>query len=95
MDVDPQDLRSLVAMLNTTLTDITPDGITPQLMAKLQRNAGSAASLVSVIVEFTVNTLGEEQKKDVYVTGQTKLLGQPEYQDIGKAHEITPIWTRT
>lgn len=88
VDVDPQDLKSLVAILNTTLTDLPPEEITPNLMDRLQRNAGSAASLVSVIVEFTVNTLGEEQKNEVYVTGQTKLLGQPEYQDIGKATEI-------
>lgn len=88
VNVDPQDLKSLVAMLNTTLTDLTPDEITPQLLSKIQRNAESAASLVSVIVEFTVNTLSEEQKNEVYVTGQTKLLGQPEYQDIGKATEL-------
>lgn len=88
VNVDPQDLKSLVAMLNTTLTDLPSEEITPNLMGKLQRNAGTAASLVSVIVEFTVNTLGEEQKNEVYVTGQTKLLGQPEYQDIGKATEI-------
>lgn len=88
VNVDPQDLKSLVAMLNTTLTDLTPEEITPQLLSKIQRNAESAASLVSVIVEFTVNTLSEEQKNEVYVTGQTKLLGQPEYQDIGKATEL-------
>jgi len=88
VNVDPQDLHSLVAMLNTTLTDLGPTEITPQLLGKIQRNAGSAASLVSVIVEFTVQTLSEEQKNDVFVTGQTRLLGQPEYQDVGKATEI-------
>lgn len=88
VNVDPQDLKSLAAMLNTTLTDLAPDEITPQLLGKIQRNAGSAASLVSVIVEFTVQILGEEQKNEVYVTGQTRLLGQPEYQDVGKATEL-------
>ena len=88
VNVDPQDLKSLVAMLNTTLTDLSAEAITPQLLGKIQRNAGSAASLVSVIVEFTVKTLEEEQKNEVFVTGQTRLLGQPEYQDVGKATEI-------
>jgi heat-inducible transcriptional repressor len=88
VNVDAQDLKSLTAILNATLTDMTPQDITPQLLAKLQRNAGTAASLVSVIVEFTVKTLEDEQKNEVYVTGQTKLLGQPEYQDVGKATEI-------
>ena len=88
VNVDPQDLKSLSAVLNTSLTDLTMEEITPQLMAKIQRSAGSAASLVAVIVEYTVALLSEEQKNDVYVTGQTKLLGQPEYQDVGKAHEL-------
>jgi heat-inducible transcriptional repressor len=88
VNVDAQDLKSLTAVLNATLTDLTPQDITPQLMAKLQRNAGTAASLVSVIVEFTVKTLEDEQKNEVFVTGQTKLLGQPEYQDVEKATEL-------
>ena len=85
VNTDPQDLKSLVAMLNASLTDLSSQEITPQLLGKLQRNAGSAADLVSVIVEYTVKTLEEAQKNEVFVTGQTKLLGQPEYQDIGKA----------
>ena len=35
-----------------------------------------------------MKTLADEQKNEVFVTGQTKLLGQPEYQDIGKATEL-------
>ncbi len=88
VNVDPQDLKSLTAVLNASLTDLTAQEITPQLMAKIQRNAGSAANLVSVIVDYTVSLLSEEQKNNVYVTGQTKLLGQPEYQDVGKANAL-------
>jgi heat-inducible transcriptional repressor len=39
-------------------------------------------------VDYTVSLLNEEQKNNVYVTGQAKLLGQPEYQDVGKASEL-------
>ena len=85
VNADPQDLKSLVAMLNASLTDLSAQEITPQILSKLQQNAGSASDLVSVIVEYTVKTLEEAQKNEVFVTGQTKLLGQPEYQDIGKA----------
>ena len=85
VNADPQDLKSLVAMLNASLTDLSAQEITPQILGKLQRNAGSASDLVSVVVEYTVKTLEEAQKNEVFVTGQTKLLGQPEYQDIGKA----------
>ena len=85
VEAESQDIKSLVAMLNTSMTDLTAAEFTPQLLSKIQRNAGSAASLVPTIMEFTVKTLEEEQKQDVYLTGQTRLLGQPEYQDIGKA----------
>lgn len=88
LQVDPQDLKSLTAVLNTSLTDLTAQEITPQLMTKIQRTAGTAAPLVSVIVEYTVSLLEEEQKNNVYVTGQAKLLGQPEYQDVSKANEL-------
>lgn len=88
VNVDPQDLKSLNAVLNTALTDLAPEEYTPQLMSKIQRASGSAASLVPVIVEYTVALLSEEQKNSVYVTGQTRLLGQPEYQDVMKASEL-------
>ena len=88
VEVDAQDLKSLTAVLNASLTDLSAQEITPQLLGKIQKNAGSAASLVSVIVDYTVSLLAEEQKNNVYVTGQTKLLGQPEYQDVGKATEL-------
>jgi heat-inducible transcriptional repressor len=88
VNVDPQDLKSLTAVLNASLTDLTAEEITPQLLGKIEKNAGTAASLVSVIVDYTVSLLAEEQKNNVYVTGQTKLLGQPEYQDVGKATEL-------
>ena len=84
-DVTVQRYELIQTANNASLTDLSAQEITPQMLTKLQRNAGSASDLVSVIVEYTVKTLDEAQKNEVYVTGQTKLLGQPEYQDIGKA----------
>ena len=88
VNVDAQDLGTLSAVLNTSMTDLTAGEITPQLMAKIQRGAGSAANLVPAIVEFTVATLEEAQRSSFYVTGQAKLLGQPEYQDVSKASAL-------
>ena len=86
VEVDAQDLKSLTAVLNASLTDLSAQEITPQLLGKIQKNAGSAASLVSVIVDYTVSLLAEEQKNNVYVTGQTKLLGQPEISGRWQSH---------
>lgn len=78
------DLKLLSAVLNATLTGVTADQITPDLLDRVQRSAGPAGSLVPVIVEYVIHLL-HEQHKEVYLTGQAKLLEQPEYQTIEKA----------
>lgn len=83
-----QDLRLLAAVLNATLTELPVEGFTPELLQRVSRSAGPAASLVPIIVDFTTHVLSEQVKSEVYVTGQMKLLGQPEYRDIDKAQEV-------
>lgn len=83
-----QDLKLLSAVLNASLTDTAAEHITAELVAKIERAAGTCASLVPIIVDYTTHVLNEQQRSEVYLTGQMKLLGQPEYQDIGKAQEL-------
>lgn len=83
-----QDLKLLAAVLNASLTELSADGFTPELLQRVTRSAGPAASLVPVIVDFTTHVLSEQAKSEVYVTGQMKLLGQPEYRDVEKAQEV-------
>ena len=87
LDVQEEDLKLLGAVLNATLTDLTADRITPDVMARITRSAGKAATLVPVIVEYTISVL-QEQYGDIRVTGQMRLLGQPEYRDIERAQEV-------
>ena len=75
-------------MLNASLTDLPAAGFTPELLNRVSRSAGPAASLVPVIVDFTTHVLKEQQRSPVYVSGQMKLLGQPEYRDVEKAQEV-------
>jgi len=85
---DEQDLKLLSAVLNASLTELPMEGFTPELLQRVSRSAGAAASLVPVIVDFTTHVLSEQQKSQVYVSGQMKLLGHPEYRDINKAQEV-------
>lgn len=87
LDVSQEDLRLLSAVLNASLTELTADKITPELLAKVTRSAAGAASLVPVIVDYTVELL-KKTHSEVYMTGQAKLLGQPEYHDVEKAQEV-------
>ena len=87
VNVSETDLKLLSAVLNASMTDIPLDGFTAELMEKVMRSAGAAASLVPVIVDYTVELL-RKTHSEVYMTGQAKLLGQPEYHDIDKAQKM-------
>ncbi len=87
LNVSEGDLKVLGAVLNATLTGITPQEFTPELLERVMNSAGAAASLVPVIMEFTTQTLSQNST-NIAVAGQTRLLGLPEYRDIGKAQRV-------
>ena len=88
LNVSEADLKLLGAVLNATLTELPAEGFTPELIDRVTRSAGAAASLVPIIVDFAVHVLDECHRSEVYLTGQNRLLGQPEYQDLTRAQEI-------
>ena len=82
------DLSLLSALLNTAMTEITAEEFTAEKMDKVMRSAGAAASLVPVIVDFTVETLKKQSGTNMAIAGQARLLGLPEYQDVDKAQRV-------
>ena len=88
VSITEQDLRLLSAVLNATLTGLTVEQITGDVLSRIQRSAGDAAVLVPVIVDYTTQILKEEQRSEVYLTGQVRLLEQPEYRDVDKAQQV-------
>ncbi len=88
LNVGQTELQLLSALLNATMTEIPIEEFTPELMDKVMRSAGNAASLVPVIVEFTIATLRHQLEADVSVAGHMRLLGQPEYRDVEKAQKV-------
>jgi heat-inducible transcriptional repressor len=86
--VTEQDLKLLSAVLNAALTGLTVEQITPEVLDRVQRSAGDAAALVPVVVDYITQVLQAEQRSEVYLTGQMRLLGQPEYRDVDKAQEL-------
>ena len=77
----------LSAVLNASLTDLTAEEITGELLEKITRSAGAAGPLVPLVMDFTLECL-RQQHGDVHLTGQMRLLGQPEYKDAAKAQEV-------
>jgi len=86
--VEESDLRILSAVLNASMTDISLEDITSELMEKVMRSAGAAAPLVPVILDFVQETLKNQSSTNMAVFGQSRLLGLPEYQDVGKAQRL-------
>jgi len=88
VSVTEPELKLLSAVLNTSLTDLTAQEITGELLEKISRSAGAAGPLVPLVMDFTLECL-RQQHGDVHLTGQMRLLGQPEYKDAaGKAQEV-------
>ena len=88
VNAEETDLRLLSAVLNASMTDLPLEGFTPELMDKVMRSAGAAASLVPVILDFTQETLKNQGSTNMAVYGQSRLLGLPEYQDVDKAQRL-------
>ena len=82
------DLQVLSAVLNATMTGLTPEEFTPELLSRVMDAAGSAGALVPVIMEFVADTLRGQGSTNMAVAGQMRLLGQPEYRDVDKAQRI-------
>ena len=88
LNVEEADLKLLAAVLNATMTELPVEAFDQALMEKVMRSAGSASSLVPVIVEFTADTLRRQSSTNMAVAGQMRLLGQPEYRDVDKAQRV-------
>ena len=88
IDCTEQDLKTLSAVLNAAMTGLTVDEFTPEALDRVTRAAGKAEGLVPIIVDFAVSLLQAEAKDEVFLSGEMKLLGQPEFRDPDKAQQL-------
>ena len=88
VNVSESDLKILSAVLNATMTNLTADEFTPELLERVMGAAGAAASLVPIVMEFTTETLNRQGSTNMAVAGQMRILGHPEYRDVDKAQRL-------
>jgi len=86
--MEEADLKLLSAVLNATMTGLSPEEFTAELLERVMNSAGNAATLVPVIVDFTTETLRRSGTTNMAVAGQARLLQQPEYRNIDKAQRM-------
>jgi heat-inducible transcriptional repressor len=88
LQITEMDLKLLGAVLNAVMTDLTAEEITASVLERVTASAGAAASLVPVVVDFTMDTLRRHGSTNMSIAGQAKLLGLPEYRDVDKAQKV-------
>ena len=88
VNVTESDLKVLCAVLNATLTGLSGEDFTPELLERIMTAAGAAAPLVPVILDFTGETLRRQGSTNMAIAGQSRLLGLPEYRDVDKAQKV-------
>ena len=88
IQLEESDVKVLSALLNAAMTDLPAEEFNQSMLERVMRSAGAGASLVPVIMEFTVQTLNRQERTNMAVAGQMRLLGQPEYRDVDKAQKL-------
>ncbi|MBQ3210165.1 MAG: heat-inducible transcription repressor HrcA [Oscillospiraceae bacterium] len=81
-------MKKLSALFNANFTGISEDQITPLLINSTERAADDTMGITSVIASFAIEILSEADKPMAFVTGENRLLNQPEYRDPDKAHRL-------
>lgn len=88
ISVDQTMVRRLNALFNSGFTGIPEEQITPLLINSTERAADDTMGLTSVIAAFAIETLTQAALPSSSVTGENRLLNQPEFRDPAKAHRL-------
>ena len=88
ISVDAAMIQKLSTLFNANFTGIANDAITPVLISSTERASGDTMGLVSVIASFAMEVLQSQSGFEAVVTGENRLLHQPEFRDPDKAHRL-------
>lgn len=84
---DPQ-LQMLSTILNSSFTGLSRDEMAQALDKMRAHSAPGAFQLISLVVDFAIQVLGELRKQTVHTAGITQLLEHPEYKSLDKAKPL-------
>ena len=88
ISVDQSMVQRLASLFNSSFTGIVEDQITPLLIHSTERAADDTMGLTSVVAAFVIETLTEANTPTAYISGENRLLNQPEFRDPDKAHKL-------
>ncbi len=88
VSVDQAMVQKLCSLFNSGFTGISEDQISPLLIHSTERAADDSMGLTSVIAAFLIETLSEACTPETFISGENRLLNQPEFRDPDKAHRL-------
>ena len=88
VSVDQELVQRLSSLFNASFTGVTDTGVTPELLHDTERAADDRLGLTAVISAFLLEILREANTPTAFVTGENRLLSQPEFRDPDKAHRL-------
>ena len=88
VSVDQNLVQRLSSLFNASFTGISEEEITPRLISTTERAADDSLGLTAVIAAFAIETLTEANTPDTFLSGENRLLNQPEFRDPDKAHKL-------
>ena len=93
MPVDADRLPELSHLLNTHFTGQRAAELGERLMSMTEQIEPARFMILSQVMEFAAEMMDKGERGQVYTTGQTQLLRQPEFQDLSKANDLMQLLT--
>lgn len=93
LPVDAERLTALSNLLNTHFTGVGPEELGGKLMSLTGQLPGELFMILSQTLDYTREVMEQSAKNQVFTTGQTQLLLQPEFQDPARANELMSLLT--
>ena len=86
--LDNETLLKLNILLNTSLNGLSAEEINLGTIARLKEQAGIHSNIVSDVLDALAGAIQEDEELEVYTSGTTNLLKDPELSESKKAQEL-------
>ncbi len=88
LKVDPEQIPTLVNLLNVRFTGVSGEEMNQRLMNAAEQLPPQMFLLLSQAVGYGADVLEETGRREIVTAGANQLLKLPEFQDAGKAHQL-------
>lgn len=93
LPVQSGQLPALANLLNSHFTGIHTEEMGSKLMALASQLGSELFMPLSLTIEYATAVIDHSEQNQIYTTGQTQLLRQPEFQDLTKANGLMSLLT--